>query len=272
MRHNINRGKKIIFIFLGLMTEKELIKKLKKLQEIKPRQDWVVFTKNQILSDNQDNKVKESFISQFISVFNVRPFLKPAFATALCFCLLFGVFSFAQNSLPGDLLYSVKKIKEKAKLSLTSEANMPNAQLELTQRKLDELTKIAGENRGKNLASAVQEVEKAMKETAETLKKVAIVENDGEIAKEIKEKVEAIEKQKETVEEILATKIDSEELDESINSYLNSYYKILVEREIKELENRELSSEQEELLKEVKELFEQENYQEALEKILILSY
>ena len=243
------------------MTEKELIKKLKKLQEIKPSQDWVVLTKNQILSDNKDNKVKESFISQFISVFNVRPYLKPAFATALCFCLLFTVFSFAENALPGDLLYSVKKIGEKTKLSLTSEEGRTNAQLELTQRKLNELTIIAEENKGKNLASAVQEVEKAMKDTAETLKNTVLTAD-------VREKVEAIEVQKEKVEEILAVKIDSQELDES----MSDYYRILVEREIKEFESIELIPEQEELLKEIKELFEQGNYQEALAKILFLSY
>ncbi|MCK4520273.1 hypothetical protein KAT95_00155 [Candidatus Parcubacteria bacterium] len=243
------------------MTEKELIKKLKKLQEIKPSQDWVVLTKNQILSDNKDNKVKESFISQFISVFNVRPYLKPAFATALCFCLLFTVFSFAENALPGDLLYSVKKIGEKTKLSLTSEEGRTNAQLDLTQRKLNELTIIAEENRGKNLASAVQEVEKAMKEVAETLKNTLVTA-------EVREKIEAIEVQKEKVEEILAVKIDSEELDES----MNDYYKSLVEQEIKSLEGKTLNVEQETLLNEAEELLGQGDFQQALEKILLLSY
>ncbi|MCK4454186.1 hypothetical protein KAU51_02470 [Candidatus Parcubacteria bacterium] len=255
------------------MTEKEVIRKIKELQQIKPRKDWVILTKAKILSEPLISEkqasvtIGERFLEAF-SIFRFRPFLKPALATAVCFCFLIGVFSFAQNALPGDLLYSVKKISEQAKVSLASETEKPKVQLELTQKKLDELTKIAEENRGKNLASAVQEVEKVMRETAESLKKVAIVENDGEIAKEIKEKVEAIEKQKETVEEILATKIDSEEYDESINSY----YKTLVEREIKELEDRALNSEQEELLKEAKELFDDENYQEALAKILFLSY
>ena len=255
------------------MTDKELIRKIKKLQQIKPRKDWVILTKEKILSEPLVNEKQASItigerLSNILSVFGVRPFLKPALATAVCFCFLIGVFSFAQNALPGDLLYSVKKIAEKTKISLASESEKPKVQLELTQKKLNELTKIAEENKGKNLASAVQEVEEAMRETAETLKKVAVAGNDGKIAKEIKEKVEAIEKQKETVEGILATKIDSEEYDESINSY----YKTLVEREIQEFENKKLTFEQEELLKEAKELFEQENYQEALEKILILSY
>lgn len=258
------------------MTEKELIKKIKELKQIEPSKNWVILTKNQILSEEKGidiiKKRQKSSISGLISVFNifnVKPFLKPALATVVSFCFLIGILSFAQNALPGDLLYSVKKIKEKVNLVLISETDMPNAQLDLTQKKLNELTKIAEENKGKNLAPAVQEVEKAMKETAETLKKAVLIENDGKIAKEIKEKVEAIEKQKEAVEEILATKIKySEELDKSVNSY----YKNLVEQEIKELEDRELNPEQEELLQSAKELFEQENYQEALAKILFLSY
>ncbi len=255
------------------MTEKELIKKIKELQQIKPSKDWVILTKEKILSKPLVNEKPASItigerFSNILSVFNVKPFLKPALATAVCFCFLIGVFSFAQNALPGDLLYSVKKIAEQAKISLASETEKPKVQLELTQKKLDELTKIAEENKGKNLASAVQEVEKAMKDTAKSLKKVAIAGNDGEIAKEIKEKFEAIEKQQETAEEILGIKIDSEEYDES----KNSYYKILVEREIKELKDRALNPEQEELLKEAKELFDNGNYQEALAKIFILSY
>ena len=250
------------------MTEKELIKKLKELKEIKPSEEWVVLTKENIIREGiTENR---AFLSSIGSIFNVRPLLKPVLAGAFCFSLLFGVFvlSQSQNVLPGDLLYSVKKISEQARLSLASEEEKPKVQLELTQKKLDELRKIAEENRGKNLASAVQEVEESMKQTAESLKKVAEVRNDGKIVKEVKEKVDIIEEQKGEVESILSTKLNSQELDEA----KNSYYKSLVEQEIEELENSELTLEQNEFLEQAKELFQEGNYQEALEKILFLSY
>ncbi len=248
------------------MTEKELIQKLRQIQDIEPREDWVVLAKNRILSENQEQK--QSFIAQLVSVFEIRPFLKPALVTAFCFCLLLGTFSFSQDSLPGDMLYSVKRMGEKAKISLASEEEKPRVQMEITQDKLNELVQIAEGNKGRNLAPAVEEVEKSVKETAEAIKKVALAENNSDMFAEVKNKVEDIQEKKEIAEEILATKIDTQELEDSVNNY----YKVLVERELKDLEGRELSQMQQELADQVKELFEEGNYQEALEKILILGY
>jgi len=253
------------------MTEKELINQLKKLQEIKPRNDWVVLTREQILNEGggvAGAEEKISFISQFISVFNIKPVLKPVLAFAFCFCLLFGVFALSQNALPGDLFYSLKKAQDQIRLSLASEAEKPQVQIELTKNKLAELAKIAETNQGKNLAPAVEEVQQSLKETAQTIKKVAEAETDKKVVKDFQAKVAEIERQKEEVENILATKIEVAELDESINSY----YQILVESELAELENKELTEEQTAIFNEAKELFEQAKYQEALEKILILSY
>lgn len=248
------------------MTEKELIQKLREIQDIEPREDWVVLAKNRILSENQAKK--ESFAAQLVSVFEIRPFLKPALATAFCFCLLFGTFSFSQNSLPGDMLYSIKRIGEKAKISLASEEEKPKVQMGITQDKFSELVQIAEENKGRNLAPAVEEVEKSIKETAEAIKKIALAENDDKTVVDFKNKVKDIQEKKEIVEEILATKIDTQELEDSVQGY----YKVLVERELNDLEDKELTQEQQELVDEAKELFETGNYQEALEKILILSY
>lgn len=252
------------------MTEKELIKQLKKLQDIKPRNDWVILTKQKILDEGgvAGFERKASFVSQFISVFNVKTALKPALAAAFCFCLLFSVFTFGQDALPGDFLYSLKKAKDQIRLSLASENEKPEVQIDLTRNKLDELAKVAETNKGKNLAPAVEEVEKSLKETAETIKKVAEAKTDKKLVKDFQAKIEEIEKQKEEVESVLATKIEVEGLEES----LNSFYRTLVENELEELENKELTGEQTTILNEAKELFDQEEYEQALEKVLILSY
>lgn len=250
------------------MTEKQLIKQLKTLKEIKPGSAWVILTKERILGQPLTEKERFSFISNIVSIFNVRPLLKPVLASVICLAFFVGILSIAQGALPGDLLYSVKKASEQAKFGFVPEKDKTQVQLDLTQKRLNELTRVAEANLGKNLAPAVEEVEKSIKETVKTLKEASKKSNDVKTAKEVKERVEKIVKQKEVVEEILATKIESEELEQSINSY----YKDLVEREIEELEKQALTAEQEETLKEAKQFFEEGNYQEALEKIFILSY
>jgi len=74
-----------------MRTEKEIIKKIKLLKQIKPEKKWVFLTKEKILG-------KEPLFF---------PFLKPAFAGLLFVLILFGL-SF--TSLPGEPFYRYKEI------------------------------------------------------------------------------------------------------------------------------------------------------------------
>ena len=105
------------------MTEKQLIAKIKELQQIKPSNDWVILTKKQILEE--EKPVSDfSFISFIREIQRGERFIfqhKPAFATFLVLAILFGLFGFAQNSVPGDTLFSIKKITEKSQTVFISE-------------------------------------------------------------------------------------------------------------------------------------------------------
>jgi len=232
------------------MTEKELIGKIRELRQIQPRKDWVSLTKIQILGESARGRASVSFF----------PVWRPALVTVTAFGILFGVFSFAQNSLPGDILYSLKKLTEKSQAVFVSKEELPKYNLEIANKRLDELTEIAQTNQVKKLASAISEFQVNMSEAAKSLAKV----KGGVDVEKIVAQTKKLEENKQKIEEVLATKIETEKFDDALSQ--------LVEREIKELESQTLTEEQKLLFEEAKADFSAGNYSQALEKILILSY
>ncbi len=76
------------------MQEKQLINKLKELQQIKPRKDWVILVKNQILENKQvvQEKQKFGFLALLSSLIYQR---KLAYAFATLLFIMVGMFGFA---------------------------------------------------------------------------------------------------------------------------------------------------------------------------------
>ena len=85
------------------MTEKQLICQLKKLQNIQPKKDWVVFTKSKIFEEDNIGKEKGivSLFSTIIKELQIgERFVfqhKLAFASVLIIVVFFGLFGFAQS-------------------------------------------------------------------------------------------------------------------------------------------------------------------------------
>ena len=140
------------------MTEKEVIAKIQKLEQIGPEKDWILATKTQILGVDATATPFFVFSSQRL-----------AFAGLLVLLLLVGVFGFAQNSLPGDFLYPVKKMTERGQEVFVSETDKPKLKLELANKRLDELTRVAETNKVKKLAPAIKEFEASILEAAKEL-------------------------------------------------------------------------------------------------------
>jgi len=230
------------------MEEKELIVKIRELRQIKPNQDWVIFNKRQILTKEPSGEFK------FLQFFLLRPFS----ISLMIIFVVFGVFGFAQNSLPGDLLYPIKKITEKSQIVFVSEKEKSKIDLELINKRLEELNQITQKNKVKKIAPAINEFQSSISKAAKNLIKSKNV--DKKIVEETKRIVET----KETIERTLGTNIGGEEEVENIS-------KVVVERLIKDLEKRTLTESQERIFKEVKNFFENENYSEALIKILELN-
>jgi len=241
---------------MAKFTEKQLVSKLQELRQIKPSNDWVVFTKEQILGKEESSRSVFRFtLDLFLKGEGFVFRHKPAFAFALAIVILIGVFGFAQNSVPGDSLFTLKKITEKGTTVFVSEKNQAKHNLETANKRLDDLTKIAQENEVKNLAPAINEYKESVSKAAESL---ATMES-------VKEIVEEIKKLEEKEEKIKSLGIEIGESEE-----MHSALAKIVEIEIKDLEKRTLFEEQEEILAEVKQDYEAGNYSQALEKILLL--
>lgn len=233
------------------MTEKNLINRIKELKQIEPRKYWVFLTKSQILGT-------ESFDRERVSVISVlrRLVFQPrmAYASLIILGLFISVFSFAQSSLPGEFFFPLKKITEKSQTMFISKAEKPKFQLELTNRRLEELTKIAQENQTLKLAPAINEFQKSAAEAAKKLKE------PQKITKEVVDETKKLLENKERLEVLGVVIGETEELDDAIRN--------IVESQIKDLEERSLTDEQKEILEIAKENLGEGDLSQALEKVL----
>lgn len=247
------------------MTEKELIAKIRELRQIKPRSDWVLFTKSRILGKEEIVRDRVSgdfsFIGFLREIQRGERFIfqhKPVFATLLTLAVLFGLFGFSQNSLPGDILFSIKRITEKSQAVFISEKEQPKHNLEMVNKRLDDLTKVAESNSAKKLGPAINEFQASVSKAAKSLARA-----DSQTVKEIVLEVKKLEEKTEQIKSLGVEIGESEELDNALAK--------IVEREINDLEERTLTEKQSEILVQAKEDFEKGNYSSALEKILLLS-
>jgi len=224
------------------VTQEELIGKIRELRQIKPRKDWVLLTKSQILPQEQP-------------VFTPFFIFKPAYASVIFVFILFGLLGNSQNSLPGDLLYPIKKITEKAQVVFVSETEKPKANLELANKRLEEINQIAQNNEVRKLVPAINEFQASILKVTENLTALK-----GADIKEIAKETQKLEENKKKAESLGIEVGETEELE--------SAYKILAEREIKNLEQNSLTETQEEVLKEAKEYFEKGDFATALIKIV----
>ncbi|OGZ27178.1 MAG: hypothetical protein A2365_00720 [Candidatus Nealsonbacteria bacterium RIFOXYB1_FULL_40_15] len=232
------------------MTDKNLIEQLRALKEIKPSQEWVVLTKENLFKE-EPKFTLIGFIKELRRgerfVFNH----KPAFAAVFSAVIFIGLFGFAQNSVPGDSLFPLKKITEKGQAVLVSGKDKPRHDLEMVNKRLNDLTKIASLNG--DVQPAIREYKNSAEEAAKSIKEAGNIE---EIAGEIKKLAE-----NEAIVRSLGVETgETEELENALAE--------LIEREIKTLERTFLTVEESEMLAVAKELFEKEEYSKALEQIL----
>lgn len=228
------------------MIKSQLVRKIRQLKKVKPKKDWVLLTKTQILGQE--------------TTFNLLPFLRPAYAGLFALLLLAGLFEFSQGALPGESLYYLKKIVEKGQIILSSEEERPRMNLELANKRLEELNQIVQKNEVRKLAPAMDEFRANVSAAAKNLTNVK------KISKEIVAQIQKLEENEEELGKILATKVGNEEYEE-----YNIALAQLVERQILELEEKTLSKDDEVILKAARQDFESGDYSEALIKILVLS-
>jgi len=182
------------------MKEKELIGKIEILGQIRPRKDWVILTKKRILGEE---KTASGLISDSFRVFQGLFFqYRLALASLILILILGGTFAFAQKSLPGEPLFVIKKLTEKTRAVFVSEDEKPKIQLELANRRLEELNQIAQKNDVKKLAPAIDEFRASVSEAAQKLAQIKEPEKSREIGKKVIAEVKKIEENKEKIESL----------------------------------------------------------------------
>jgi hypothetical protein len=236
------------------MNQKELIKSLKQLKEIKPRQEWVILAKSEIFAQKQAEKIAVKNPSILDVIFSLKFQTKLAYSFAAFIFVLVGLVGFAQFTMPGDLLFPIKKIAEQSQTSLSSGTSLKKGAITFNRR-ISDLAKAAAEGRKENLPSVITEINADASELAKSLKDDTV--KDPEAIKEIANSLKVL--------------ADVPGTDLSANPNVKDLYKTIVESQISELGNSTLTDSQKGVLTEVISLYEQKKYTEALEAILTIN-
>ena len=231
-----------------MMQEKELIGKLIELREIKPDKDWVSFNKKELFKGEDKG-------------FAFFPGFKPAFAGFMVFFLMLGGVSYGlvKNAMPGDFLYSVRKAIHSGEAIFVSKDDQSAFQLKLANDRLEDLVNASA----KNLAPTMNEFEANISEAVRNLGIMQVSTSSPETIQKLVKETRKLEENKEKVEALGVVLSDKE------TSELNEAFKKIVDNLITDLEERELDDQKFGILVKMKELFDEEQYSEALELYLV---
>lgn len=236
---------------MAKITQKQLISSLKQMKEIKPRKEWAVLLKSQILAEKkvEVSNVRQSatFAAIMETIFSPK---KISYSFAVLLFIVFGVSGFSRYTMPGDLLFPVKKMTEQSVATLSGQTKI-NQNIESLNNRINELVEVAKEDKVGNIPSAIVEITEA----AKVLKNNPV--KDAETVKKIANSLK-----------VLAS-VPGTDLSETED--VKGLYQSIVETQIEDLSKTSLTEEQEITLIEVQELYREGKYSAALEKILLIS-
>jgi hypothetical protein len=233
-----------------MLTEKQLIGKIKELKQIKPNQNWVFLTKSQILGIEE----KKSF-SPFWNFGFSNYRMKFAFASIVAIMLMLGGYFIVERSLPGDALYLVRRAGHKVETVLIPTQEKPAYQLKLANDRLKDLTKAPA----RNLTPTLSELQANISEAARDLARIDASTSDPVIIKKIVDATKELKANKQKAESLgyLIGDKESSELDNGLRKMTDDL--------IKDLEGRTLTNSKKEILAKMKELFGEGKFSESLE-------
>lgn len=248
------------------MKESQLVRQLKSLREIKPSDNWVSFTKERIFAAEPESMGLRAGLLSFFPVFRYKLALAPVISVLV----LIGLFGFTQNTIPGDFLFSVRKMTESAQVTFSSSAEKPKTQLKLANRRLEELGRIAESNQARNLDPAIKEFQSNISQATKDLAAfdLNVTSSDPLVIRELVAETKKLTENKEKVESVLGAVIgDTQELNNAISQIEKQTAAYL----IADLERRTLKESDLQLLNQARNDFNAGNYATSLEKIWILS-
>jgi len=239
------------------ISQKQLIEQIKQLKEIKPRREWAVLLKSQILSEEKQvagvtaKSVGIGIMDAISLVFAQR---KLAYAFTVVLFLIVGVFGFARYTVPGDLLFPIKKITEQSQAALTGQSGVQQDIVALSNR-INDLAQVAKDGRTNSIPLAISEINANVSQLTKNLKDNPV--SDQNTMKEISNSLK-------TLADVTGT-------DLSENQDIIDLYQTVVQSQIADLHKTTLSEDKIAILDEAKELYFLGRYFEALEKILLIN-
>jgi len=172
-----------------------IVRKIKALQRIQPNTSWLQSQRSFLLAEisRSQKPVKERKNFLVFPIFNFSRIFRPAFAFAFSIIVLIsslatvGVISAAQNSLPGDMLYSIKTVIEKTQFTFTADpANRTRLSIKFATQRLDEFTQLL------NKSESRTDIQKTVKKFTQEI--VAVREEINALKKKNMEKATEVAK------------------------------------------------------------------------------
>ncbi len=202
-----------------MRLEKKL-SQLKKLSDLQPDKRWANNTKYELLDEisSQNRLMQSQAISGYdkaslvsMKILNrLAPSLTKVVAVFLVLMMGSGVALAAQPSVPGDLMYPIKRSMEDMEVSLTwSSVTKTEVHIKHVNKRLDEINKILGDSESTDSTK-----EKAIKQAVRHLEKdVTMADSSLKIAKEEKDPIQVVELAKKVAD---TTKEVAQALDQKI--------------------------------------------------------
>ena len=242
------------------ITQKQIIGSLKELKDIKPRQEWAVLLKSQILSPKLINlEVPERIIKEIpaksIGILDILSVVffqrKLAYVSMLALLLVIGFFGFAQNTVPGDLLFPLKEIAEQSQAALTGRTTL-NQDVANLKGSINNLAQAAKDGKKDNIPSAIKNIDANALVLANNLRNNSV--NDPQTLNEIGQTLNK------TLADIPGTDLtETPGVQDLLQILIADYQKIT------------LTDDQKDALADAEDLYAQEKYADALEKILLIN-
>lgn len=241
---------------MAKLTQKKLIEQLGELKTIKPNKEWVILLKSQILSPTAEvlAEKKSSAKANFAGFFNGIFHRKALSAVVSLAVIIVGVFGFAIHTVPGDLLFPIKKIAEQSQAALTGQTGLSQSMATLNSR-INDLALVAKEGRKDNIPSVISEISA----------------NASQVVKDLKDNQSKNQQAIKDIANSLRVLADVPGTDLTANQDVKNLYEAVVTNQIEDLDNTTLTDEQQTSLEQIKELYDQGKYTEALEAILLIN-
>lgn len=227
------------------MTEEQLTSKLQELKQIKPRKEWVVLAKSQILGNNVFNS-KIDGNSVLLDILRLIFQRKFAYSLVAFLFVTAGLFGFMKYVLPDNKTQSVKVAQQSQENLVSIKSDIED--FKAKSKNLSEIAKLNSQD----ITSAVEEVKDAAKGLTDA------IEKDPQLAKAVALEINNNK-----------TYLDIPGGD-GLKETSDILYKTIDNQMIEDLENTTLTESQQEALYIAKDLYNQGKYSYALESILLL--